>query len=135
MLRIIIGGFFLLHGMVHLLYAGQALRFFELQPGLVWPDGAWAFSRLPGEQATRMLGAMACVLAAAGFVVSGTGLLVRQPWWRPLLGGVAAFSTVAFVLFWNGKLQRLPDQGWVAVLINGVILIVVFILHWPSLEL
>ncbi len=134
MLRFLLGGFFLLHGMVHLLYAGQALRFFELQPGLVWPEGAWAFSKVLDEQAMRMLAAIACGLAAVGFVVSGSGLLVRQPWWRSLLGGVAVFSAVVFVLFWNGKMQRLPDQGWIAVLINLAILIAVFLLHWPSLD-
>jgi hypothetical protein len=31
------GIFFLLHGLVHLLYAGQSLRFFELRPGMTWP--------------------------------------------------------------------------------------------------
>ena len=42
MFRIIFGIFIILHGLVHLLYFGQSTRYFELQPGMVWPDGAWA---------------------------------------------------------------------------------------------
>jgi hypothetical protein len=134
MLRFLLGGFFILHGMVHLLYAGQALRFFELQPGLAWPQGAWALPRALGEPATRVLAAIGCGLAALGLVASGAGLLASQSWWRPLLAGAAAFSAIIFVLFWNGKMERLPDQGWVAVLINAAIGVVVFLLDWPAFD-
>jgi hypothetical protein len=134
MLRFVLGGFFLLHGMVYLLYTGQALRIFELQPGLVWPEGAWAFSRVLSAQATRTLAAIGCGLAAVGFAVGGLGLLVGKSWWRPLVGSMAAFSVIVVVLFWNGKLQRLPDQGWIGALINVAILIVAFLLHWPTLD-
>ncbi len=37
MLRFIAGAFIVLHGLVHLLYAGQSRRLFELRPGMVWP--------------------------------------------------------------------------------------------------
>lgn len=43
MLRIIVGVFIVLHGLVRLLYFGQSQRFFKLKPGLVWPDGSWGF--------------------------------------------------------------------------------------------
>jgi len=46
LLRLIIGVFIVLHGLVHLLYFGQSWRFFELQPEMVWPEDSWAFSRL-----------------------------------------------------------------------------------------
>ena len=35
MLTILFGIFLILHGLVHLLYAGQSSRLFELQPGMV----------------------------------------------------------------------------------------------------
>ncbi len=44
-MRIIAGILFLLHGLVHLLYFGQSLRFFELQPDMIWPDNSWLFSK------------------------------------------------------------------------------------------
>jgi hypothetical protein len=51
-------GSFSLHALAHLLYAGHALRFFELRPGLTWPDGAWAFSRPLGDETARRLAAV-----------------------------------------------------------------------------
>jgi hypothetical protein len=43
MIRLIIGIFLLLHGLVHLLYFGQSARYFDLRPEMIWPDGSWAF--------------------------------------------------------------------------------------------
>jgi len=61
---IFLGIFFILHAFVHLLYAGQALRLFELRPGLTWPDGAWLFSRLLGDETTRSLATVFLALTA-----------------------------------------------------------------------
>jgi hypothetical protein len=46
MIRIMIGVFMVLHGGVHLLYFGQSARYFDLKAGMLWPDSAWAFSKL-----------------------------------------------------------------------------------------
>jgi hypothetical protein len=131
-LRFIIGVFFVLHGLVHLLYFGQSRKLFELQPGMLWPDGSWAFSRPLGDKATRLLASIACVLAAIGFVAGGIGILVSQSCWRPIVVGTAIFSTAVYVLFWDGKLQKLHDKGAIAILINMAILIAVLILRWPE---
>jgi hypothetical protein len=132
MLRIIFGVFIVLHGLVHLLYFGQSARYFELQPQMVWPDGSWALSRLLGDEATRILASISCVLAAIGFVAGGIGILVRQAWWRPVVVGSAAFSAVIIVLFWDGVVQNLDDKGLIGLLINIAILVALLILRWPS---
>ncbi|HUS70067.1 MAG TPA: hypothetical protein VM075_04730, partial [Anaerolineae bacterium] len=110
MLSFIIGAFMVLHGLVHFLYVGHSLRLFELQSGMVWPEGSWAFSRLVGDQATRLVASISYTLAAIGFVAGGAAILLRQAWWRPVVVGSAAFSAVMVFLFWNGKLQRLDNQ-------------------------
>ncbi|UCC89495.1 MAG: hypothetical protein JSV81_09335 [Anaerolineales bacterium] len=125
----LIGVFVVLHGLVHLLYFGQSRRFFELQPGMLWPDGSWAFSRLLGDQATRLLASIACLLAAIGFVAGGFGVLVSQSWWRPIILGAATFSTVVYVLFWDGRPQKLHDKGAIAILINIAILFAMLVLR------
>jgi len=133
MLSFIIGAFMVLHGLVHFLYVGHSLRLFELQSGMVWPEGSWAFSRLVGDQATRLVASISYTLAAIGFVAGGAAILLRQAWWRPVVVGSAAFSAVMVFLFWNGKLQRLDNQGGIALLINMAILVALLILRWPSL--
>ncbi len=131
MLPFIFGLFVVLHGLVHLLYFGQSARRFELRPGMVWPDGSWVFSRLLEDKTTRNLASIACVVAAIGFVAGGAGVLISQAWWRPVIVATAAFSSIAFLLFWDGKLRRLNDQGAIAILINLAILVAVLVLAWP----
>jgi hypothetical protein len=130
MLTIIAGIFFVLHGMVHLLYAGQSRRYFELRPGLTWPDGSWLFSRLFGDPATRSLATVLLVAAAVIFLVSGTGLFFHQEWWRPAAISAVSFSSLIFILFWNSRLQALDAQGGIGLLINLAILYVILILKW-----
>jgi hypothetical protein len=132
MLRIVIGVFMLLHGLVHLLYFGQARRLFEVQPGLAWPDGSWAFSKLLGDETTSWLASIACVVAAIGFVVGAIAIFVGQAWWRPLVVGSAAFSAAIFLLFWDGGLQRLDAKGAIAIFINLAILVAVLLFRWPD---
>ena len=70
MINIIVGIFLVLHGLVHMLYFAQSARFFELQAGMLWPDGSWAFSKLLGDATTRMVAGIFCILVAAGFVIA-----------------------------------------------------------------
>jgi hypothetical protein len=117
-MTIVFGIFLILHALVHLLYAGQALRFFELRPGLAWPDGSWLFSRLLGDPATRWLTAVSLTMAALGFLAAGLGLFFGTGWTRTVTLGAAGFSVLIYLLFWDGKFQALPDQGGVGMLIS-----------------
>ena len=134
MIRVLFGVFMLLHGLVHLLYFGQSARYFELQPGMVWPDGSWAFSRFFGNATTRNLASILLILAAAGFVASGAGIFLKQSWWRPAVIGAATFSSVMYVLFWDGALQSLDNKGGIGILINLAILTALLIFRWPHFE-
>lgn len=125
--------FLVLHSLVHLLYFGQSARIFELKPGMVWPDGSWVFSRFLGDETARNLASISLILAAMGFIVGGIGILVSQAWWRPVVVGVATFSSFVFVLFWNGRMQNLDGQGAVGLLIDIGILLAVLVLRWPQL--
>ena len=132
MSSIVFGIFIVLHGLVHLLYFGQSARLFELQPGMVWPDGAWAFSKLLGIETTRLLTNILLILAALVFVAAGIGLSTKQNWWQPMILGAATFSTLIYLLLWDVSLQNLPDKGGVGILINLAVLAVVFIFRWPA---
>ncbi len=133
MLRILAGVFLMLHAVVHLLYLGQSTRRFELQPGMTWPDGAWLFSRLLGNEPTRVLASVILLLVALGFVSGGVSLLLMQAWWRPVVVGAAALSAVAYFFLWDGALQDLPGKGVVGLLISLAILVAVLIFQWPNI--
>lgn len=123
--------FLILHGLVHLLYLGQSLRRFELQPGMDWPAGSWFFSRLSGEGTTRALAGLLLALAAAGFAAGGVALFFRWAWWRPAVIASALLSTALYLLFWDGAWKDLDDQGAVAILINAAVTAAVLLLPWP----
>jgi hypothetical protein len=133
MLNFMFAGFILLHGLVHLLYAGQSLRQFELRPGMVWPDGSWALSRLLGDNLTRWLAAFTSLVAAIGFMAGGLGLILGQAWWLLLVVIAAVISSVMYVLLWDGKRQNLSDQGGVGLVINLAIIFVLLVLEPSSL--
>jgi uncharacterized membrane protein (DUF2068 family) len=124
-MTVLLGIFFILHALVHLLYAGQAARWFELRPGLTWPDGVWASSRLLGDETIRSLAAVFLALTALAFFVGALGLFLGQGWGRAAGVGAAVLSTAVYLVFWNGKFQDLPDQGGVGLLISLGILVAV----------
>jgi hypothetical protein len=132
MQTIITGAFFVLHGLVHLLYVGQSRRLFELRPRMAWPDGSWAFSRLLGDETARRLASISLILVALGFLAGGVGLFMQQAWWRPVSVGSAMLSIAIYILFWDGKFRALDQKGAVALLINLAILCAVLIFRWPS---
>ena len=134
MITILTGIFFILHGLVHMLYFGQSARYFELQPGMVWPDESWAFSRLLGDATARNLASILLVLAAIGFVIGGIGLFAKQVWWRPTIIAVAIFSSALYVLFWDAGWSHLDNKGGVGILINLAILVALLIFQWPNIE-
>ncbi len=134
MVQVVSGVFLVLHGLVHLLYFGQSARLFALQPGMTWPDGAWAFSELLGESGTRTLTGVLCILAAAGFMTGAAAIFFSQPWWRTAILAAAVFSIFLYLLFWNGRLQHLDNQGGIGILIDMAILAAVLLFHWPQFD-
>ena len=132
MVTIILGVFLILHGLVHLLYAGQSERLFELRPGMSWPDGSWAFSTLLSDKTSRRMASIALVLAALGFLVSGLGLFLQQAWWHPAVACSATFSSLIFILLWDGKVQAMNDKGGIGLLINLALLVFTQFLKWPA---
>jgi hypothetical protein len=131
MLAIVFGIFLILHGIVHLLYAGQSWGLFELRPEMAWPAGSWLISKLLGNQASQVLATFSLVLAAIGFVSGSLGLFLQADWWRSVIAISAVFSSLIYIIFWNGRFQALDDQGGIGILINFAILILILVFNWP----
>ena len=133
-MKFVTGIFLILHGIVYLLYSGQSMKVFELRPGLVWPEGSWAFSPMFSVGTVRLLGGIFCIIGAVGFLSGGIGIFAAQSWWRPLIICTAVFLSVIFMLMWNSGMQNFGDKGGFGIIINLVILISLLIFRWPDFE-
>lgn len=126
---LIVSGFLVLHGFVHLLYFGQSVRVFELQPGMTWPVDSWLFSRHFSRRVMRILAAILCVLAGMGFLIGGVGFLFSQAWATITVLTAAILSTVLYALFWDGRKKHLDRQGGIGVLLNVAILATILLFY------
>lgn len=134
MLNIFFGIFIILHGIVHLLYAGQSARLYEMQPGMTWPDASWSMSRFLGDEITRMLATGLLIVAGISFMSGGLGVLFKFAWWRPAIIGASIFSSILYLLLWDGGMKNLDNKGAFGVLINIAVLTVICYIKWPNIS-
>jgi hypothetical protein len=132
--KTLFGIFIVLHGLVHLFYFGQSIRIFELSPDFVWPDGGWAFFKLFGVETNRKLAGILLAAATIPFVIGGIGIFSGQTWWQPVVIGATAFSSVIFVIFWDGNTKMLSEKGFIGILINLALLVMLLVFKWPNFE-
>jgi len=110
--------FVLLHGLVHLLYFGQSQRYFELQAGMTWPNPSWILSNVLKERDIQLICSTFCIIDALFFAVGAVALFFELSWSEYLIIIGCIISSITYVMFWNGKLQRLDNQGGIGILIN-----------------
>ena len=130
MVKILFGVFIILHGFVHLLYFGHSARYFELQPGLTWPEEAWLLSRILKQNILRNIASISMIISALTQIIGGAGFLLRHGWARGLIIIGAVISSTSFFLLWNSRFQRMADQGWVGILINLGIILALSVFQW-----
>jgi hypothetical protein len=127
--RVFLGIFLILHGMVYAMYVGQALQWFELKPGMQWPTGAWAFSSQMSDSGLRTLAATSVGLASLALMVGGTGMLFGAGWADWVAIGGAVLASVATILLWSGKWAEVADHGGIGVLINVAAIVAILVLR------
>lgn len=122
-MKFLSGIFYILHGLVHLLYMGHSLNYFELEKGFIWPDNSKLLSNIFSLHTKKLFASALCVVASISFVVSGTCVLIGQSWHNiEVLIGIIT-STILFIAFWDGSRSKLHTQGGIAIIINILILV------------
>jgi hypothetical protein len=48
--------------------------------------------------------------------------------------GSAVFSSLIYILFWDGVIQNLDNKGGIGILINLAILAALLLFHWPNID-
>ena len=126
MLRIAVGVFLVLHGLVHLWYVVLSQQLVEFQPEMGWSGRSWFFSPLLDSGGTRMVATILYLVATLAFVVGGGGLFAEATWARPVLVAAAILSSVAILLFWEGGMTMAMQKGLLGLLINVALLLLLW---------
>lgn len=90
---------------------------------------SWLLSGLLGEGATRAVAAGLFLVPTVGFVAAAAGLLLGQPWWRPVAVASAAVSLAGTALH-PGAFTTGATVGSVAV--NLVVIYGVVVAAWGA---
>jgi len=117
----------LLHGLIHLLYFGHSQRYFELAEGFLWPEDSWLLSRLVGVKALLTAAGVLLLVSLLLLTAGGVGYFFHQPWRQLVLAVGASWSSLTYLVLWDGTGTRLPDQGLIGLLINFILLAFIFL--------
>lgn len=121
-MNFLIGIFYLLNGLVHLLYMGHSLKYFELEKDFSWPENSRLFKDVLNVLMKKQTAAALCVIAALGFMLSGIFVITGYVRVDPLIIFAVAASTFLYVVFWDGSKRKMHTQGGIAIVINMLIL-------------
>jgi hypothetical protein len=121
-MTIAVGVFVAMHGLVHAMYVGQALRWFELREGMTWPVGARFVPAIP-DAALRVSAANAVGVSSLALVVGGIGIAMDAGWGPTVTLVAAIVASVVHLLLWDGDVKTFPDQGLYGIVINVVIVV------------
>lgn len=132
MLRLVIGGVLLVHGLGHGGALG-ALLWIRFRPGASTGDWAaartWLMPALPAETATT-LASTVWIAALAGFVMAALsfwGLVLPVDVWQPVALASAVISMIGVVLFFG----TWPAFNTVAAVAVDVAVLIAVWLRWP----
>lgn len=125
-IKVVVAGVLAAHGVGHAIGWMPAVGMGRIAGA---SGDSWILSGLAGDQAARIAAAAVFLIPTAGFVMAAAGLMLGQPWWRPVAAGSAAVSLVAIGLFPHA-LPTGPLAGAVAVDVATLVLLV--LAGWPS---
>ena len=126
LVKVVVAGVLGAHGVGHVMGWMPAL-------GLARFDGvsgsSWLLSGTLGDGATRLVAVGLFAVPTVGFVAAAVGLLLGQPWWRPLAVTSAGVSLAATAIY----PQAFPTGSTVgSVAINVIVLYGVLVADWGT---
>ena len=116
------------HGIGHVLFAPMLSGAMKLDAS----GHSWLLTGALGDGPTRAIASLVAVVVTAAFAVAAGGIVLQTTWWRGLAAGAAIGSILLVGVMWDG-VPSSPAAA--AVAFDVVILVALFLAHWPSSEL
>jgi hypothetical protein len=125
---VLIGLFLLAHGLIHAAIWATP-RPTDPKAAPFDASGSWLLDEFGiGQAGTRTISVVLALVAAAGFVATGLGVLLGVGWWRPL-GIVAAVVSLLLLLVYFNRWLLL------GVAIDVGIIAALLVADWPSKDM
>ena len=124
--KLIFGLFLILHGLIHLLYLGLSQDLIT-DPDIHWSRESWLLSNFLSDGFLKDISLILYSASILFFLVAGLLYMTEFKNRKAVVYFSAIFSTITILIFWNGSLQHLDDQGFVGILINIIIMIIVYL--------
>lgn len=131
-MRIVIGIFIILHGLVHLWYVTLRQGWVKFQNDMGWTGESWLLTDMVGSNLNRWLATFLYSLATITFLLAGVGFLANQEWARVWIVVASVISVVTILVFWDGKLNMFVEKGGLGILISTGILIAAVVFKFPT---
>lgn len=123
-MNILLGSFFILHGLVHVWYVTLIQGWVTLEAEMGWTGSSWLLGDILDSPILSTLTTSLLALSALGFVSSGIGLLGETAWTRTLLWISSLLSALTLLVIWDGGLEKIVEKGLIGLLINLVVILV-----------
>jgi hypothetical protein len=131
-MRIVIGIFIILHGLVHLWYVTLSQGWVKFQNDMGWTGESWLLTDLVGSNLNRWLATFLYSLATITFLLAGVGFLANQEWARVWIVVASVISVVTILVFWDGKLNMFVEKGGLGILISAGTLIAAVVYNFQT---
>lgn len=125
-LKFILGLFLILHGLIHLLYLTLSQDIIT-DPSIHWSRESWLLSSFLSDGLLKQISFILFSASILFFVAAGLLYMTEFKRRRAAVYFSAIFSSMTILIFWNGTLQHLDDQGFVGIIINIAIMIIVYL--------
>ena len=120
------GLFFILHGLIHLLYLGLSQDFIT-DPSIHWSRESWLLSNFLSDGLLKNISLILYSGSILFFLIAGLLYIIEFEKREAVVYFSSIFSTITILIFWDGSLQHLDDQGFVGIMINISIMIIVYL--------
>ncbi len=118
-LRYLVALLVAMHGFVYLNAARGVLPVFQ-----AWKGTSWLLGDALSADALKRLSLALWAVAGVGTIAAAIAFAFSGPAaWRPLAVAASAVGVASFLVFWDGRAERLVDEGAIGAVLSLVILV------------
>lgn len=134
MIHYLLATFFIIHGLIHLMFEFYFLADPSTGEYFGWSGNSWLLTSILGDEVVQVVGQLLWVVIMIAFAFAGVAVLIKKEYWRKLVIVASTISLLTFILFWDG-LSPDPNYFIAGPVLGAVMLVTLLVARWPPDEL